>query len=61
MSDNNKATEKFEEGMTDFVSHHYSRSIDLFMNRVSGARFFILNRKPGPFPELILRLDTRMR
>jgi len=28
MSNNNLAREKFEEGMTDFVSHNYGRSID---------------------------------
>jgi hypothetical protein len=29
MSDNNIAKEKFEEGMADFVSHNYGRSVDL--------------------------------
>ena len=28
MSNHNLAREKFEEGMTDFVSHNYGRSID---------------------------------
>jgi hypothetical protein len=52
MSVNNKATEKFEEGLTDFVSHHYRRSIDLFMNRVPGVRFFYSKSKSWSFSRI---------
>ena len=34
MSDNNIAKEKFEEGMADFVSHNYGRSIDLLSQAI---------------------------
>lgn len=34
MSNNNLAREKFEEGMADFVSHNYGRSIDLLSQAI---------------------------
>jgi tetratricopeptide (TPR) repeat protein len=34
MSDNDIAKEKFEEGMADFVSSHYGRSIDLLSQAI---------------------------
>jgi len=34
MSDNNIAKEKFEEGMADFASHNYGRSIDLLSQAI---------------------------
>ena len=34
MSDNNIAKEKFEEGMADFVSHNYARSVDLLSQAI---------------------------
>ena len=34
MSDNNIAREKFEEGMADFISHNYGRSIDLLSQAI---------------------------
>jgi len=34
MSDNNKAKEKFEEGMTDLVNHNFGRSIELLSQAI---------------------------
>jgi tetratricopeptide (TPR) repeat protein len=45
MSNNNLAREKFEEGMADFVSHNYHRSIDLLSQAIEMDPRFTLALK----------------
>ena len=48
MSDNNIAKEKFEEGMADFASHHYGRSIDLLSQAIElDPRFTLALKSRG--------------
>jgi len=48
MSNNNLAREKFEEGMTDFVSHNYGRSIDLLSQAIElDPRFTLALKSRG--------------
>lgn len=48
MSDNNLAREKFEEGMADFVSHNYGRSIDLLSQAIElDPRFTLALKSRG--------------
>jgi len=48
MSDNNIAKEKFEEGMADFVSHNYGRSIDLLSQAIElDPRFTLALKSRG--------------
>jgi len=48
MSDNNLAQEKFEEGMADFVSQHYGRSIDLLSQAIElDPRFTLALKSRG--------------
>ena len=66
MSDNNIAKEKFEEGMADFVSRNYGRSVDLLskaleLNPDYGAVYYSranLHNKMG-HPDLATE-DIRM-
>jgi tetratricopeptide (TPR) repeat protein len=48
MSINNIAREKFEEGMADFVSHNYGRSIDLLSRAIKlDPRFTLALKSRG--------------
>ena len=48
MSNNNLAREKFEEGMADFVSHNYDRSIDLLSQAIElNPRFTLALKSRG--------------
>ena len=48
MSDNNMAKEIFEEGMADFVSHNYGRSIDLLSQAIElDPRFTLALKSRG--------------
>jgi len=48
MSGNNLAQEKFEEGMADFASHHYGRSIDLLSQAIElDPRFTLALKSRG--------------
>jgi tetratricopeptide (TPR) repeat protein len=48
MSDNNLAREKFEEGMADFISHNYGRSIDLLSQAIElDPRFTLALKSRG--------------
>ena len=48
MSNNNIARKKFEEGMADFVSHNYGRSIDLLSQAIDlNPRFTLALKSRG--------------
>jgi len=48
MSNNNLAREKFEEGMADFVSHNYGRSVDLLSQAIElDPRFTLALKSRG--------------
>lgn len=48
MSNNHMAQEKFEEGMADFVSHNYGRSIDLLSQAIElDPRFTLALKSRG--------------
>jgi tetratricopeptide (TPR) repeat protein len=55
MSNNNIARKKFEEGMADFVSHNYGRSIDLLSQAIDlNPRFTLALKSRGA---AFLKLD----